>query len=172
MYAKRQKKLLNVYDGRKQKKMENIIKLEFANKSCNENLARMVAAAFITPLDPTCEEMSEIKTAISEAVTNAIIHGYEDSIGMVRLDGKIIGNVVEFTVSDKGCGISDVTKASDDSNNLVDVTKAMQPLYTGKPELERSGLGFTIMESFMDKIEVKSTVGIGTTVKMQKVIKK
>ncbi len=139
--------------------MENMIKLEFANKSCNENLARITAAAFVTPLDPTCEELSEIKTAVSEAVTNAIIHGYEDSLGMVRMDGRIIGNVVEFTISDKGCGIGDVAKA-------------MEPLYTGKPELERSGLGFTIMESFMDKIEVKSTVGVGTTVKMQKVIKK
>lgn len=139
--------------------MENILKLEFANKSCNENLARIVAAAFVTPLDPTCEELSEIKTAVSEAVTNAIIHGYEDSLGMVRMDGKIIGNVVEFVISDKGCGISDIPKA-------------MEPLYTGKPELERSGLGFTIMESFMDKIEVKSTVGMGTMVKMQKVIKK
>ncbi len=138
--------------------MENIMKLEFANKSCNENLARLVAAAFVTPLDPTCEELSEIKTAISEAVTNAIINGYEDSLGMVRLDGKIYGNVVEFTVSDKGCGIADVSKA-------------MEPLYTGKPEHERSGLGFTIMESFMDKIEVKSTLGIGTVVKMKKVIK-
>ncbi len=138
--------------------MENIMKLEFANKSCNENLARLVAAAFVTPLDPTCEELSEIKTAISEAVTNAIIHGYEDSIGMVRLDGRIYGNIVEFTISDKGCGIQDVSKA-------------MEPLYTGKPELERSGLGFTIMESFMDKIEVKSTLGIGTVVKMKKVIK-
>jgi stage II sporulation protein AB (anti-sigma F factor) len=138
--------------------MENIMKLEFANKSSNENLARLVAAAFVTPLDPTCEELSEIKTAISEAVTNAIIHGYEDSLGMVRLDGKIYGNIVEFTISDKGCGIADVSKA-------------MEPLYTGKPELERSGLGFTIMESFMDKIEVKSTLGIGTVVKMKKVIK-
>ena len=138
--------------------MENIMKLEFANKSSNENLARLVAAAFVTPLDPTCEELSEIKTAISEAVTNAIIHGYEDSIGMVRLDGKIYGNIVEFTISDKGCGIADVTKA-------------MEPLYTGKPDNERSGLGFTIMESFMDKIEVKSTLGIGTIVKMKKVIK-
>lgn len=138
--------------------MENIMKLEFANKSCNENLARLVVSAFVTPLDPTCEELSEIKTAISEAVTNAIIHGYEDSIGMVRLDGRIYGNIVEFTVSDKGCGIADVSKA-------------MEPLYTGKPELERSGLGFTIMESFMDKIEVKSTLGIGTVVKMKKVIK-
>ena len=134
------------------------MKLEFANKSSNENLARLVAAAFVTPLDPTCEELSEIKTAISEAVTNAIIHGYEDSLGMVRLDGRIYGNIVEFTISDKGCGIADVSKA-------------MEPLYTGKPELERSGLGFTIMESFMDKIEVKSTLGIGTIVKMKKVIK-
>jgi len=140
------------------KMMENIMKLEFANKSCNENLARIVAAAFVSVLDPTCEQLSEIKTAISEAVTNAIIHGYEDSLGMVRIDGKIIGNTVEFTVSDKGCGISDITKA-------------MEPLYTGKPELERSGLGFTIMESFMDKIEVKSTPGIGTSVKMKKVIR-
>lgn len=139
--------------------MENIIKLEFANKSCNENLARIVASAFVTPLDPTCEELSEIKTAISEAVTNAIIHGYEDSVGMVRLDGKIEDNTVEFTISDKGCGIPDVSRA-------------MEPLYTGKPELERSGLGFTIMESFMDEIEVKSTIGVGTTVKMKKVIKK
>ncbi|MBR3791277.1 MAG: anti-sigma F factor [Clostridia bacterium] len=138
--------------------MENIMKLEFANKSSNENLARLVAAAFVTPLDPTCEELSEIKTAISEAVTNAIIHGYEDSLGMVRLDGRIYGNIVEFTVSDKGCGIADVAKA-------------MEPLYTGKPDHERSGLGFTIMESFMDKIEVKSTLGIGTVVKMKKVIK-
>ncbi len=138
--------------------MENIMKLEFANKSYNENLARIAAAAFVTPLDPTCEEMSEIKTAVSEAVTNAIIHGYEDSIGMVRMDGKIYGNIVEFTITDKGCGIADVTRA-------------MEPLYTGKPELERSGLGFTIMESFMDKIEVKSTLGLGTSVKMKKVIK-
>ena len=139
--------------------MENIMKLEFANKSCNENLARIVAAAFVAPLDPTFEELSEIKTAVSEAVTNAIIHGYEGSIGMVRMDGRIIGNVVEFTISDKGCGISDVDKA-------------MEPLYTGRPELERSGLGFTIMESFMDKIDVKCTLGIGTAFKVQKVIKK
>ena len=131
--------------------MENMIKLEFANKSCNENLARMVAAAFVTPLDPTCEELSEIKTAVSEAVTNAIIHGYEDSLGMVRMDGRIVGNVVEFTISDKGCGISDISKA-------------MEPLYTGKPELERSGLGFTIMESFMDDFKIESIVGLGTKI--------
>lgn len=139
--------------------MENMIKLEFANKSCNENLARMVAAAFVTPLDPTCEELSEIKTAVSEAVTNAIIHGYEDSLGMVRMDGRIVGNVVEFTISDKGCGISDISKA-------------MEPLYTGKPELERSGLGFTIMESFMDDFKIESIVGLGTKITMIKKVKK
>ena len=138
--------------------MENIIKLEFANKSYNENLARIVCAAFVAPLDPTCEELSEIKTAISEAVTNAIIHGYENSIGMVKIVGTIKENTVEFTVSDKGCGISDITKA-------------MEPLYTGKPELERSGLGFTIMESFMDDLEVTSAPGIGTSVRMKKVLK-
>lgn len=138
--------------------MKNIIKLEFANKSYNENLARIVCAAFVAPLDPTCEELSEIKTAISEAVTNAIIHGYENSIGMVKIVGTIKENTVEFTVSDKGCGISDITKA-------------MEPLYTGKPELERSGLGFTIMESFMDDLEVTSAPGIGTSVRMKKVLK-
>ena len=137
--------------------MENIIKFEFANKSSNEKLARIVAAAFVAPLDPTCDELSEIKTAVSEAVTNAIIHGYENSIGMVKLEGKITDKCVEFIISDKGCGIENIERA-------------MEPLYTGKPELERSGLGFTIMESFMDKIEVKSTPGIGTSVKMKKVL--
>ena len=130
------------------------MKLEFANKSCNENLARLAAAAFVTPLDPTCEELSEIKTAISEAVTNAIIHGYEDSIGMVRLDGRIYGNIVEFTISDKGCGIQDVSKA-------------MEPLYTTGGE-ERAGLGFAVMESMMDKIKVTSKPDKGTTITLIK----
>ena len=137
--------------------MENIMKLEFSNKSFNENLARIVAAAFVAPLDPTCEELSEIKTAISEAVTNAIIHGYEDSIGMVRIDAKLIGNVVEFTVSDKGCGITDIKQA-------------MEPLFTTKPDKERSGMGFSFMEAFMDELEVESTPGEGTLVRMQKEI--
>ena len=138
--------------------MENLIKFEFVNKSSNEKLARIVASAFVSQLDPTYDELSEIKTAVSEAVTNAIIHGYENSVGMVILEGRICDRCVEFTIIDKGCGIKDIKKA-------------MEPLYTGKPELERSGLGFTIMESFMDKIEVKSTPNIGTTVKMKKVIK-
>lgn len=139
--------------------MENIMCLEFVNNSENEGFARMVATAFITPLNPTLEEIVEIKTSISEAVTNAIIHGYEDSVGMVRMEGKISGNTIEYIISDKGCGIKDIEKAR-------------EPLYTGKPELERSGMGFSIMESFMDTVEVLSTVGLGTTVKMTKVIGK
>lgn len=139
--------------------MENIMCLEFINNSENESFARMVATAFITPLNPTLEEIVEIKTAISEAVTNAIIHGYENSVGTVRMEGKISGNTIEYIISDKGLGIKDVEKAR-------------EPLYTGKPELERSGMGFSIMESFMDTVEVLSTVGLGTTVKMTKVIGK
>lgn len=141
------------------KQMENVMCLEFVNKSENEGFARMVATAFATQLNPTLEEVAEIKTAISEAVTNAIIHGYENMVGMVRLEGKISGNTVEYTIADNGCGISDVKKAR-------------EPLYTGKPELERSGMGFSIMESFMDKIEVSSAVGMGTTVRLTKVIGK
>ncbi len=139
--------------------MENIMCLEFINNSENESFARMVATAFITPLNPTLEEIVEIKTAISEAVTNAIIHGYENSVGTVRMEGKISGNTIEYIISDKGLGIKDIEKAR-------------EPLYTGKPELERSGMGFSIMESFMDTVEVLSTVGLGTTVKMTKVIGK
>lgn len=139
--------------------MENIMCLEFINKSENESFARMVATAFVTQLNPTMEEIAEIKTAVSEAVTNAIIHGYENCVGTVRLEGKISGNTVEYTVSDKGCGIQDVEKAR-------------EPLYTGKPELERSGMGFSIMESFTDSLEVSSTVGMGTTVRLVKVIGK
>lgn len=131
--------------------------LEFLNKSENESFARIAAAAFTAELNPTAAEMAEIKTAVSEAVTNAIIHGYENSDGMVRLQGKITGRCVEFTVSDDGWGIADVEKAR-------------EPLFTGKPELERSGMGFSIMESFMDRVEIKSRLGEGTVVKMTKTI--
>lgn len=139
--------------------MENVMCMEFINNSENEAFARMVATAFITSLNPTLEEIGEIKTAISEAVTNAIIHGYEDRVGMVRMEGKISGNCVEYIISDKGCGIKDIEKAR-------------EPLYTGKPEMERSGMGFSIMECFMDSIEVSSSVNMGTTVKLTKVIGK
>ena len=137
--------------------MDNVMCLEFLNKSENESFARVVAAAFASSLNPTAPELAEIKTAVSEAVTNAIIHGYENSVGMVRLEGKIDGRTVEFTVSDEGWGIADVEKAR-------------EPLFTGKPDAERSGMGFSIMESFMDRVEVKSRLGEGTQVKMSKTI--
>ncbi len=137
--------------------MENVMCLEFLNKSENESFARVVAASFASGLNPTAPELAEIKTAVSEAVTNAIIHGYENSVGMVKLEGKIKGRTVEFTVSDEGWGIADVEKAR-------------EPLYTGKPDCERSGMGFSIMESFMDRVEVKSRLGEGTQVKMSKTI--
>ena len=139
--------------------MEIIMCLEFINKSENESFARMVATAFVTRLNPTMEEIAEIKTAISEAVTNAIIHGYENTVGMVRMEGKISGSTVEYTITDRGCGIADIKKAR-------------EPLYTGKPELERSGMGFSIMESFMDSVEVSSSPGMGTTIRLTKVIGK
>ena len=138
---------------------KNYTKVEFEALPQNQSFARTVAAAFVAAKDPTVEELTEIKTAVSEAVTNAIIHGYENSVGMVRMEGKISGKVIEYTISDRGCGISDVKKAR-------------EPLYTGKPELERSGMGFSIMESFMDSIEVSSSVGMGTTVRLTKVIGK
>lgn len=137
--------------------MDNVMCLEFLNKSENEAFARVVASAFASNLNPTAPELAEIKTAVSEAVTNAIIHGYENSVGMVRLEGKISGKTVEFTITDEGWGIPDVKKAR-------------EPLYTGKPDSERSGMGFSIMESFMDLVEVKSRPGEGTRVRMRKTI--
>ena len=137
--------------------MDNVMCLEFLNKSENEAFARMVAAAFASNVNPTAPELAEIKTAVSEAVTNAIIHGYENSVGMVRLEGKIYGKTIEFTISDEGWGIEDVKRAR-------------EPLFTGKPDSERSGMGFSIMESFMDIVEVKSRLGEGTKVRMKKTI--
>ena len=139
--------------------MKNKMKLEFINESCNERFARMTATAFASVLDPTVEELAEIKTAVSEAVTNAIIHGYENCKGIVTMEGEIADNEIIFTIRDEGCGITDIEKAR-------------EPLYTGKPELERSGMGFSIMECFMDKVTVESSPGKGTTVKMSKVIGK
>ena len=136
----------------------NKMRVEFSSKSNNESFARIVAAAFVIELDPTLEELSEIKTAVSEAVTNAIIHGYngyEDYT--VVLEGEIKENNVTFTVTDNGNGIDDIEKAR-------------EPMYTGKPSEERSGMGFTIMESFMDSVEVKSSIGDGTSVTMSKQI--
>lgn len=133
----------------------NEMKLEFLSKSNNESFARVVAAAFVSQLDPTLEELSDVKTAVSEAVTNAIIHGYENKNGVVKMECKLFADSVEITVIDNGKGIEDIELAR-------------QPLYTSKPEMERSGMGFTVMESFMDRIDVKSQPGIGTTVVMYK----
>ena len=137
---------------------DNEMKIEFLSKSNNEAFARIAVAAFIAQLDPTLEEIADIKTAVSEAVTNAIIHGYEGIIGTVKLVCRISNNEVFIEISDTGKGIENVEIAK-------------QPLYTTKSNLERSGMGFTIMESFMDKIEVESVLGIGTKVTMSKKIK-
>lgn len=133
----------------------NEMKLEFSSNSENESFARTVVSAFITRLDPTLEELADVKTAVSEAVTNAIIHGYEKQEGMVKIYGKIEENTVYLEISDEGQGIEDVSKA-------------MEPLYTSKPELDRSGMGFAFMEAFMDELQVESDPGRGTTVKMKK----
>ncbi len=138
-------------------KEQNYIKLEFPSKSTNEGFARAAAAAFAAQLDPTMEELGDIKTAVSEAVTNAIVHAYPDSIGLVAMKMRILdGQVLEISVKDWGCGIEDVEKA-------------MQPLYTTGGE-DRSGMGFTIIGSFMDKLRVRSTPGKGTTVIMRRTI--
>ena len=133
----------------------NRMELKFSAKSVNERLARTVCAAFLLELDPTVDEMSEVKTAISEAVTNSIIHAYNGESGVVEIKAEIEGDTVTYTVRDFGCGIDDIAKAR-------------EPLYTGKPDSERSGMGFAIMEAFMDKLEVESVKGEGTTVRMIK----
>ena len=137
---------------------ENEMKLEFSSKSANESFARITVAAFVTGLDPTLEEIADIKTAVSEAVTNSIIHGYEDKDGMVKIECRLFANSIEIEISDNGKGIEDIEKAR-------------EPLYTSKSELERSGMGFTIMESFMDEVKVESVLGICTKVTLKKRIK-
>ena len=138
---------------------DNEMKLEFLSKSNNEAFARITVAAFVASLDPTIEEISDIKTAVSEAVTNSIVHGYEDKIGIINLKCKIIDREVIIEISDNGKGIENIEMAK-------------QPLYTSKPNLERSGMGFTIMESFMDDVKIESILGLGTKVTLKKLIKK
>ena len=138
---------------------ENEMKLEFLSKSNNEAFARITVAAFASQLDPTIEELSDIKTAVSEAVTNAIIHGYEDREGIVKIECKMYAGSIQIEISDTGKGIENIDKAR-------------EPLYTSKPNLERSGMGFTIMESFMDDVKIESIVGLGTKVTLKKLIKK
>ncbi|WP_334077088.1 anti-sigma F factor [Paenibacillus sanfengchensis] len=134
----------------------NFMKLQFAAKSENESFARVTVAAFVSQLDPTMDEITDLKTVVSEAVTNSIIHGYDgDPEGIVTISAAIEGDTVILTVEDQGRGIEDVELAK-------------QPLYTSKPELERSGMGFTIMENFMDEFDVTSEMGGGTSIRMKK----
>ena len=137
----------------------NEMKMSFESRSCNESFARSSVAAFIAVLDPNVEELSDIKTAVSEAVTNCIVHGYKENIGKVYIHVKIFeGARISICIKDKGCGIPDIKKA-------------MEACYTTGSE-DRAGMGFTIMESFMDGMQVESIVGLGTKVTLVKTIKK
>lgn len=136
---------------------DNEMKLEFISKSSNEAFARIAVAAFASQLDPTIEELADIKTAVSEAVTNCIIHGYENTIGIVKIECKLKDNWIEIQISDSGKGIEDIELAR-------------KPLYTTKANLERSGMGFTIMESFMDEVKIESIPEMGTKITMKKYI--
>ncbi|PZE22001.1 anti-sigma F factor [Paenibacillus xerothermodurans] len=136
--------------------VRNFMALQFASRSENEAFARVTVAAFVSQLDPTLEELTDLKTVVSEAVTNAIIHGYDNSPdGVISIQAEIDSDTVYLTIEDQGSGIENVEQAK-------------EPLFTTKPELERSGMGFTIMENFMDEIEVTTAVGAGTKIKMKK----
>lgn len=138
--------------------VQNEMKLVFPAKSCNEGLARAAAFSFASQLDPSINEITEIKTAVSEAVTNCIVHAYKETPGNIELVARIYGdNGIYIRIKDKGCGIPDIKKA-------------MEPLYTTAPEEERAGLGFAVMESFMDRVTVRSAVNKGTSVTMRKKI--
>ena len=138
--------------------MNNVMEVKLSAKSENESLARVIVASFAAKLDPTLDELADIKTAVSEAVTNAIIHGYdEDESKFVYLRCEIKEDTIKIVIEDRGKGIEDINMA-------------MQPLYTSKPELERSGMGFTVMESFMDGVEVSSIKNDGTKIVMTKKI--
>lgn len=140
--------------------MNNEMTLEFSAKSENESFARVTVAAFIAQLDPTMDELTEMKTVVSEAVTNAIIHGYENNpAGTIYINVQLEDGLVRMTIRDEGVGI----------HNLEE---ARMPLYTTKPELERSGMGFTIMENFMDEVEVETNENHGTTVRLTKFLAK
>ena len=133
----------------------NEMKLEFDSRSCNEGFARVAVAAFMTQMNPTLEEVADVKTALSEAVTNSIVHGYEGEVQKIIVECRIEGKELRVTVIDKGCGIEDVAQA-------------MEPMFTTKPDAERSGMGFVFMEAFMDEVRVESVPGKGTCVFMRK----
>ena len=135
---------------------DNKMSIEFVSKSQNEGFARVAVAAFVAQLDPTIDEINDVKTAVSEAVTNSIIHGYENKEDkLVRIEAEINENEVTIVIIDKGIGIDDIGQA-------------MEPLYTSRPDIERSGMGFTVMETFMDELKVESEKGIGTKVVIKK----
>lgn len=136
-------------------KAKNEFTMKLYSRSCNESFARVAAASFISQLDPTIEEINDIKTAVSEAVTNCIVHGYKDTFGYIYMSVQIYDNsIIKIRIRDKGCGIEDIEKA-------------MEPMYTTAGD-ERAGLGFAVMQSFMDKVKVTSQVGKGTTVTFTK----
>lgn len=141
------------------KKPINQMKLHFQSLSANEGFARVAVAAFISSLDPTTSEIADIKTAVSEAVTNCIVHAYRDCIGIITIHTKIFnGGRVTISIRDKGCGIANIEKA-------------VEPLFTTRPDEERSGLGFSVMQSFTDKMRVHSKLNKGTVVTLEKFLK-
>ena len=134
----------------------NHMRLEFDARPENESFARIAAAAFTVPFNPTMDVLSDIRTAVSAAVTNAIVHAYREQGGTITLDDRLLeSGVLRLEISDRGCGIPDISQA-------------MQPFFTTQPEKERSGMGFSVMQSFMDDVQVESEVGRGTTVRMEK----
>ncbi len=135
--------------------MTNQMRLEFVSKSVNEGFARVAIAAFMSGMNPTLEEVADVKTAVSEAVTNAIIHGYPEEEGMVVMMAEIADDLLQITIIDEGKG-------------MLNVGRAMEPLYTTRPDLERSGMGFAFMQAFMDTLTVQSGPGVGTRVHMTK----
>lgn len=137
--------------------MKNKMVVKFDSVSENEGFARNTVASFLMPLNPSISVLSDIKTAVSEAVTNSIVHGYPESVGDVTLSAEIDGDKVKIAVCDSGVGIEDLDAA-------------LQPFFTSKPDEERSGMGFTIIKTFMDEVQVESKLGKGTTVKMEKTI--
>ena len=150
--------MIEIVNANRNTQVKNEMRIEFLAISENEAFARTAVAAFVSQLNPTLEEISDIKTAVSEAVTNSIIHGYDGEDGennLVWVSCLIKNDVLEVEIRDKGVGIEDVEKA-------------MEPLFTTKPELDRSGMGFAFMEAFMDDLEVISEVGHGTSVRMVK----
>lgn len=136
---------------------KNEMSIQFDSYSVNEGFARVAVAAFVAELNPTLDEIGDIKTAVSEAVTNSIIHGYENKLGTIEMKCQVINQTIKIIVEDKGRGIADIAQAK-------------IPFYTSKPELERSGMGFAFMEAFMDEVEVESQVGYGTRVTMRKTL--